>query len=182
MKTIKLLHFGIFACVSLWLLGCAGPLKEDPMVGEGQKVSVEFTLKLDDGTIVDSNVGKDPLVFQSGQKEIMPALEQGLMGMKVNDTKKLRLTPEQGFGLVDPRGIQTVKPDQIPADSRKVGAVIVATDSEGRQQPVRVLEVQKDKIIVDLTPSSRTESQLRCAYLGDRTDYANQLIIRRRNS
>ncbi len=152
MKTIELLRYWIVACACLWLVSCASPMKTDPVVGQNQKVSVEFTLKLDDGTLVHSNVGKEPIVYQSGKNEgtIPPALEQELMGLKVNDTKQVRLTPEQGFGPVDPRGIQEAKPDQIPPEARKVGGGFVVTDPEGNERLIRVREVRKDKIIVDL--------------------------------
>lgn len=156
MKTIELLRLFIFTCIGLSFLGCASPLKKEPVVGVNEKVSVEYTLTLDDGTVVDSNVGKAPLVYQAGQKQIMPALEQALVGMKVDETKEVKLTPAQAYGPVDPRKLQRAKPEEIPAESRKVGAVIGATvtnpqDPQGEPVTLQglVREVNRDQIIVD---------------------------------
>ena len=36
------------------------------MIGEGTRVSLEYTLTLEDQTVIDTNVGKDPLVYTHG--------------------------------------------------------------------------------------------------------------------
>lgn len=119
------------------------------MIEEGSKVSIEYTLTLDDGTTADSNVGEDPLVYSQGQHEILPALEEALIGLQVGETKKVQLTAEEGYGLVDPDGFQDVEPDVVPEDARTVGTMLVASDPEGNQQPIRVHEVGEDKIVLD---------------------------------
>lgn len=119
------------------------------MIEEGSSVSIEYTLTLDDGTKADSNVGDDPLVFSQGQQEILPALEEALVGLEVGNTKKVTLTAEEGYGLVDPDGFQEVEPDLVPEDARSVGTMLVASDEQGNEQPIRVHEVGEDKIVLD---------------------------------
>ena len=119
------------------------------MIEEGSKVSIEYTLTLDDGTTADSNVGEDPLVYSQGQHEILPALEEALVGLEVGETKQVQLTAEEGYGLIDPDGFQDVEPDVVPEDARTVGTMLVASDPEGNQQPIRVHEVGEDKLVLD---------------------------------
>lgn len=119
------------------------------MIEEGSKVSIEYTLTLDDGSTADTNVGGEPLVYNQGQQEILPALEEALAGLEAGDTKKVVLTAEEGYGLVDPDGFQDVEPDLVPEDARTVGTMLVASDPEGNQQAIRVHEVGDDKIVLD---------------------------------
>lgn len=119
------------------------------MIEEGSTVSIEYTLTLDDGETADTNVGGEALVYSQGQEEILPALEETLIGLEVGDTKKVVLTAEEGYGLVDPDGFQDVEPDLVPDDARTVGTMLVASDPEGNQQPIRVHEVSEDKIVLD---------------------------------
>ena len=119
-------------------------------VENGRKVSIEYTLTLDDGTKADSNVGGEPLVFQQGQHQILPALEEALAGMKVSESRKVVLEPEKGYGKPDSRLVQEVDPQQIPADARVAGAELAAEDSNGQRHFARVHEVREDKIVVDL--------------------------------
>lgn len=119
------------------------------MIEDGSKVSIEYTLTLDDGSTADTNVGGEPLVYNQGQQEILPALEEALVGLAAGDTKKVMLTAEEGYGLVDPDGFQDVEPDIVPEDARTVGTMLVASDPEGNQQPIRVHEVADEKIVLD---------------------------------
>jgi FKBP-type peptidyl-prolyl cis-trans isomerase 2 len=98
------------------------------MVEDGKQISIEYTLKLDDGTTADSNVGGEPLIFQQGAHQILPALETELSGMKVDDSKQVVLSPEQGYGTVDPDAFRTVETDAVPAEAREAGAVLIAQD------------------------------------------------------
>jgi len=119
------------------------------VIEEGSTVSIEYTLILDDGETADTNVDGEALVYSQGQQEILPALEEALIGLEVGDTKKVVLTAEEGYGLVDPDGFQDVEPDLVPEDARTVGTMLVASDPEGNQQPIRVHEVGEDKIVLD---------------------------------
>ena len=143
------------ACVAVALSLLAGTAStaedETPTkIGEGSKVSIEYTLKLDDGSTADSNVGGAPLVYEQGKGQILPSLEKELVGLGVNDTKTLKLSPEQGYGAVDPAAIQKVPASVIPEEARKPGAQLMAQDSQGQQRPVRVKAVEGDQVVVDM--------------------------------
>lgn len=119
------------------------------MIANGSRVSIEYTLTLDDGSTADTNVGGDPLVYTQGEGEILEALEEALAGLAVNDEKQVRLSAEEGYGAVDPEAFARVEPDAIPDDARHVGAMLVAQDLEGERRAVRVVEVGAEEIVVD---------------------------------
>lgn len=116
----------------------------------GSKVSIEYTVTLADGTPVVSNVGKDPVVFEQGNGRLLPALERALLGLKVNETKVVTLSPADAFGPVDPRAFQAISPGKVPESSHKVGATLLAVGPRGDRLPVRVHEVNEDSILLDL--------------------------------
>ena len=120
------------------------------VVEEGRTVSIEYTLALEDGTTAESNVGKDPLVYRQGGSQILPALEQALLGLEVDDTKEVTLPPEKGYGVVDPDAFQKVEATAIPEDGRRVGAQLVSEDEAGNRRLVKVHEIHDDWIVLDL--------------------------------
>lgn len=120
------------------------------MVENGRQISIEYTLTLDDGTTADTNVGEEPLTFTHGDGEILEALEAALAGLEVDDEKQVRISAEDGYGLVDPDAFDRVELDAIPADARQVGTMLVAEDEDGNQQSVRVHEIGADEIVLDL--------------------------------
>jgi FKBP-type peptidyl-prolyl cis-trans isomerase SlyD len=119
-------------------------------IDDGSRVSIEYTLTLDDGSTADSNVGQEPLVYTQGQQQILPALEDALTGLKAGDTKQVTLSPEQGYGEVRPDLEREVNTKQIPEDGRHAGATLMSRGPQGQAMVVRVKEVKGDKTVLDL--------------------------------
>lgn len=128
---------------------CWAQEEETTVIEEGKSVSVEYTLKLDDGTVVDTNVGGDPMTYKQGGSEILPALESALHGLAVGETKEVKLTADQGYGPIQPEGYQEVELDMVPEDAREVGTMLMASSPDGQQQPIRVHEVKEETIVLD---------------------------------
>lgn len=122
-----------------------------PIVIEaGRQVSIEYTLTLDDGSVADSNVGGEVLVYEQGKSQLLPAVETALLGLSAGDTKKVSLTAEQGYGPVDPELRQTVPLSALPETARQVGVRLVAQAPDGRQRPVKVVKVEGEQAVLDL--------------------------------
>jgi FKBP-type peptidyl-prolyl cis-trans isomerase 2 len=119
------------------------------MIEHGKKVSLEYTVFLVDGTQIDSNVGEDPLIFVLGNHQVFPALENALLGLKVGDTKEVTLKPEEAYGPVMSDAFKEVDAESVPAPYRYVGAVLGIQDPAGGVYPIRVHQVQDDKVTLD---------------------------------
>src|SRR5262245_44412443 len=61
----------------------AAPASATAAVENGMTVKLEYTLKDDTGTVIDTNKGQEPLSFTQGQQQLMPGLEKQLVGMHV---------------------------------------------------------------------------------------------------
>ena len=100
-------------------------------VSDGKQVSLEYTLTLEDKSKIDSNVGKEPLVYTQGSHEIIPGLEKQVAGLKVGESKRIEVPPAEGYGAVDPARKQEVEKNRIPEDARKVGAKLTGQGPQG---------------------------------------------------
>jgi FKBP-type peptidyl-prolyl cis-trans isomerase 2 len=118
-------------------------------IENGSQVSIEFILKLDDGSEVASNVDGEALVITHGNSEIFPALEQELIGMKEGDTKIVKLESVQTFGDKNPDAFQTVPIANVPEDARKIGAMLLINRPDGQQDQVRIHEITDDEVTID---------------------------------
>jgi FKBP-type peptidyl-prolyl cis-trans isomerase 2 len=141
---------GLAALASLPVPLAAAEDAEPAAIQDGSRVTIEFTLTLDDGTVVESTADRGgPVVYQQGASEIPPALEQALDGLHVGQEKKVTLAPEDAYGPVDPAAFRTVPLEALPEGARRVGAQLVTTDGEGNHRPVRVHQVDGDEAILD---------------------------------
>jgi FKBP-type peptidyl-prolyl cis-trans isomerase SlyD len=124
--------------------------KENNVVKDGAVVSLEYTLSGEDGKAIESNKGKPPIKFTQGSHQIVPGLEKGVAGMKVGEERRVKVTPEEGYGHVDPRGFQEFPKEKIPSEGLKVGSVLMAKGPQGQQIPVRVHEIKDKTVVLDL--------------------------------
>ena len=120
------------------------------MIGDGSKVAIEFTIYLEDGSVFGGNEGDAPLNYEHGDGQLPPGLESALVGLKADDRKEVTLSPDQGYGPVNPEAFSDVAIDRIPADAQKVGAILIVSDQNGNRRYVRVHEVHEEKVVVDL--------------------------------
>lgn len=120
-----------------------------PVVSKGKQVSLEYTLKLDEKNVLESNVGREPMTYTHGAQEIVPGLEKALEGMAVGDTKHVTVKPVDGYGEVNPKEFQEVKKSQIPEKAWKVGAELEAKSADGQSMFPRVTEVKADTVVLD---------------------------------
>ena len=141
---------GIFAvALSLGLLSVSASYAQDT-IGEGKRVSLEYTLTLEDKTVFDTNVGKDPLVYTHGTRQLIPGLEKRITGLKVGETKKVEIPPEEGYGPVDPNRFQEVPKENVPEQARGVGKKLQGRGPDGQMMFAQVTEVKEKTIIVNL--------------------------------
>ena len=83
-----------------------GLLIQDLVVGDGaeakdyNKVVVNYTGKLEDGSVFDSslNPGRSPFTFTLGAGSVIKGWDQGLKDMKVGGKRKLIIPPELAYG------------------------------------------------------------------------------------
>ena len=83
-----------------------GLLIQDLVVGDGaeakdyNKVVVNYTGKLEDGSVFDSslNPGRSPFTFTLGAGSVIKGWDQGLKNMKVGGKRKLTIPPDLAYG------------------------------------------------------------------------------------
>ncbi len=119
------------------------------MVRNGSVVRFDYTLSDENGEVIQSTKGKDPVSYTHGQHEIISGLEKGLSGMDVNDEKTIRVQPEEAYGPVDPNAFKEVPKSDVPAAALKVGTPLRARGPNGEELVTHVCEVKPETVVLD---------------------------------
>jgi FKBP-type peptidyl-prolyl cis-trans isomerase SlyD len=118
-------------------------------VAAGTEVSIAYTLRLQDQTVIDTNVDAEPLTYTHGAQEIIPALEKALEGMQIGESKQVTIKPDEGYGVVDREAFVEVKKEEFPEDAVKVDAWLKMQGSSGRVFHARVAQIKDRTVVLD---------------------------------
>lgn len=119
-------------------------------ITNGSSVSVNYTGRLEDGTIFDTSLheGRTPLTATLGQGQLIPGFENGLMGMAVGEKRTIEINPSDAYGEVNEGMIQEVPLTQVP-EGAKVGDLLQGQNEQGQFQ-VSVKEVKENSVVLDM--------------------------------
>jgi FKBP-type peptidyl-prolyl cis-trans isomerase len=87
---------------------------QDEVVGTGaaaqpgERLTVDYTGKLQDGTVFDTSVGRQPISFVLGAGQVISGWEQGVAGMRVGGKRILIIPPSLAYGS---QGIGPIPPN-----------------------------------------------------------------------
>lgn len=116
----------------------------------GDVVSVHYTGKLDDGTVFDSSIGRDPLQFTIGNGEIIPGFEQAVVGMSPGETKTIKISSDEAYGPHHKEMVLEVDRNQFPANlNLRVGVQLQMHQENGRAIPVMVVDISESYVTLD---------------------------------
>lgn len=112
-------------------------------------VSIHYTLKDDEGTVIDSSASGEPLPYLHGHGNIVPGLERELEGKDVGDKLNVKVSPADGYGEHNKDLIQRVPRRALKGiPNVRVGMRLHAQTEEG-PQTVTVTNITGDMVTID---------------------------------
>ncbi|MCP1727321.1 FKBP-type peptidyl-prolyl cis-trans isomerase SlyD [Natronospira proteinivora] len=119
-------------------------------VANKRVVEIDYTLKDNEGNVLDSSEGREPLAFIQGTQSIIPGLEQGIEGWEEGQSGAVEVAPEDGYGEHNDELKQEVPKDVFQADSEiEPGMRFQAVGEGGQTQIITVVKVEDDKVLID---------------------------------
>lgn len=112
-------------------------------------VVIDYVLKGDDGKVIDESSGGQ-FNFLTGAQNIIPGLENALLGKTAGDELEVSIEPADGYGEVDPGRVQTVQREVFPEGvDIQVGAQFHGAGPDGNPVVVTVSSIDGDEIVID---------------------------------
>ncbi len=119
-------------------------------VAEKTVVSMNYTLKDESGTVLDTSEGREPLSFIAGRGMIIPGLENALLGKEIGDEISVTVAPEEAYGEYNEEMTLQVSKDQFQGDSEITeGMQVQAHNKDGSTQILTVKEIEDDQVTLD---------------------------------
>ncbi|MBI5189804.1 MAG: peptidylprolyl isomerase [Nitrospirae bacterium] len=121
---------------------------------KGDKVSVHYTGRLDDGTVFDSSEGREPLAFTVGGGQMIAGFDKAVDGLGLNESKTVKIPASEAYGERQDDMVIKVGKDQFPPDmDLEIGIQLQVPQTNGRPVIVTVTEIAADSVTLDANHS-----------------------------
>lgn len=112
-------------------------------------VSINYTLKDDEGKTIDSSVGKEVLGYIQGRGMLLPKLEEQILGKNPGDKFSTVLEAKDGYGEYHKELVTDVDRSNFDTDMAIEPGMMFQAMTAAGPQIVRVTKVSDDKVTVD---------------------------------
>ena len=118
-------------------------------IEKNRVVTLNYTLRDEQGTIIDASSGRAPLSYLHGKGNIIPGLEQALSGKAAGDKLDVTVAPEQGYGPRDERLVQIVPRTKFGEVEGLAPGMQVRVGGPQGARIVSVVRVDRDFVTID---------------------------------
>ena len=116
----------------------------------GDTVKVHYTGKFEDGKVFDSSKERQPLEFVLGEGNVMPAIENAILGMEAGDTKLIEIPPEEAFGPRREELVIEVERSELPEHiTPTMGQTLQMRQPDGGHIDLVIVEMNEQTITLD---------------------------------
>lgn len=118
-------------------------------VEDDKVVGINYTLKDNDGTVIDSSDGKDPLYYLHGYGQLVPGLEDELEEKDLNESFSVKVQAEDGYGDYNKELVYVLDRSKFPDPKVvEVGMTFTSKTKDGDFN-LNVVGVEGDNVTLD---------------------------------
>ena len=112
-------------------------------------VAIDYTLSDNDGVVIDTSTGREPLKYLHGTGALIPGLEKELEGKVVGDKLDVAIKPEDGYGMRNEEMLQTVPREHFGHVPEIQAGMQFQANSEEGPVMVTIVKVDEKEVMVD---------------------------------
>ena len=112
-------------------------------------VSIDYTLTLDSGEVVDRSVPGEPLDFVFGMGQVVPGLERQVGGLEPGAEVAFVVEPAEGYGLSNPGLKRELPRDRFPDGLALAAGMVFQAEGTGGRMVFRVDSVTDELVVAD---------------------------------
>lgn len=117
---------------------------------KGDIVGIHYTGKLDNGEVFDSSDDRDPLKFKICDGQVIPGLEDAVIGMEQGETKSVKIPAEKAYGPHQDELVGAVDKSKFPIHIKpKMGDKLKIEFPDGKTKIVTVTDISEQKVTLD---------------------------------
>jgi len=117
----------------------------------GDKVTVHYTGKFEDGKVFDTSLDGQPLSFELGNGHVIQGFNDAVVGMEPGESKTVTISPDKAYGDYKKELVIKVEKSKLPPDTDpQIGQKLSANHS-GNDTKINftIVEIEDDVLTLD---------------------------------
>lgn len=116
----------------------------------GARVKIHYTVKLEDGKVVGTSKGGQPLSFTIGKGKVLKGLENGVIGMEPGESRRIEISAEQGYGPRNENLVLELDREKLPKEMPlEAGRTVQFMSETNEVVNLMVMDVREKSVVVD---------------------------------
>jgi len=116
----------------------------------GDTVRINYTGRLDDGTVFKTSCGYKPLKFRIGKSSLIPAFQETVVGMKPGNSRTVKIAACEAYGPRREQMVAAVDRNKFPENIKpSVGLELDICQLNGKVSLVKVTDVSECSVTLD---------------------------------
>jgi FKBP-type peptidyl-prolyl cis-trans isomerase SlyD len=118
--------------------------------GQNKVITLNYTLKDNEGNIIQTTSNGETFQFLSGNQQILPKLEFEIENMIIGSKKNVKIPTNEAYGEYSEKAVQQVNKNNFPKDiDLQVGMEFITNSPEGHQMPFVIANIQNEEVTID---------------------------------
>jgi len=125
--------------------------RQMPCVQWGDKVRIDFMAWLEDGTLIDSSIHREPVIFTTGSHTVLKGIETLVIGMRVGESKTEKIPPDSSYGPYRPELTCEVSRHWLHAQNVEplIGLGLEVRKTDGTLVNMHITGLDEDRVTLD---------------------------------
>lgn len=119
-------------------------------VDRGDVVRIHYHGELTGGDEFDDNPSNEPVEFTVGDGQVIPAIDNGVIGLSQGERRWISVTPDNGYGERREDLIRVVPRQVLGEEEVEKGEAVEIQTSDGQLIVAEVLEANEESVTFDL--------------------------------
>ena len=118
-------------------------------VEKNKVVEIDYTLKDENGDVLDSSEGREPLSYIQGTGNLIPGVENALEGKSSGEKVEITVPPETGYGVRDDSLLLTIEREKFGEVEDLKPGLRFRMDTPDGPMIFTVVKLDETEVLVD---------------------------------
>ena len=125
-------------------------LMGQPVIKTGDTIRVDYTIRLEDGTVIGSTYNDEPVEFVVGEGDVLPGLERAVLGMTEGDSLTVDLRCTDAYGPRLDELVETIDRKNLPQNFAPfIGQRLDLRSDDNDELTVTVVDMTENTVTLD---------------------------------